>query len=68
MSHLLDQYASPSKQSHMLLLFQCENAERSRRVKVVCYVKWEAIKLRDRSQFWDTEMLVSLCKDKKIQL
>jgi hypothetical protein len=51
----------------MYLLFQSEDAERSRGVEVVCYVEWEPMKLRDRSQFGDTKILVGLCKDKKIE-
>ena len=52
----------------MHLLFQSEDAEGSRGVEVVCYVEWEPMKLRDRSQFGDTKIIVGLCKDKKIEL
>jgi hypothetical protein len=31
----------------MLLMFQREDTERSRRVKVICYVEREAMELRD---------------------
>jgi hypothetical protein len=46
-AHALDKYASPREQPHMLLVFQREDAERSRRVKVVCYVERKAMELRD---------------------
>lgn len=46
-AHALDKYASPRKQPHMLLMFQREDAERSRWVKVICYVERKAMELRD---------------------
>jgi hypothetical protein len=45
--HALEKYASPRKQPHLFLVFQREDAERSRRVKVVCYVERKAMELRD---------------------
>jgi hypothetical protein len=64
--HPLDKYASPREQPRMILMFESEDAEWSRRVKVICDVEREAVEFCYRSQLRDTEILVGLCKDEEI--